>query len=83
MHTASANTGESHPFRRRKTMDRASDAALAMGTCLNQLAREHIERLIAADQRATDHKAYEARAALAKGQLDGLRFDREGANARD
>ena len=47
MHTASANTGESHPVRRRKTMDRASDAALA------------------------------------KGQLDGLIFDREGANARD
>ena len=31
---------------------------------------------------ATDHKAYEARAAAAKGQLDGWKFDREEANAR-
>ena len=66
-----------------KAMDRASDAALAMGTCPNQLVREHIERLTGANQRATDHQAYEAHAALAKGPFDGLRFDREGANARD
>ena len=64
-----------------KTIDRARDAAQAMGTSLNQLVREHIERLAGADQRA-DHKAYEARAAAAKGQLNGWKFDREEANAR-
>ena len=53
-----------------------------MGTSLNQLVREHIERLAGADQRATDHKAYEARATAAKGQLNGWKFDREEANAR-
>ena len=65
-----------------KTIDRARDAAAAMGTSLNQLVREHIERLAGADQRAADHKAYEARAAVAKGQLNGWKFDREEANAR-
>ena len=65
-----------------KIIDRARDAAQAMGTSLNQLVREHIERLARADQRAADHKAYEARATAAKGQLNGWKFDREEANAR-
>ena len=50
-----------------KTIDRAREAATAMGTSLNQLVRDHIERLAGADQRAADHKAYEARAAAALG----------------
>ncbi len=65
-----------------KIVNRAREAAQAMGTSLNQLVREHIERLAGADQRAADHKAYEARAAAAKGQLKGWKFDREEANAR-
>ena len=65
-----------------KTVNRAREAAQAMGTSLNQLVREHIERLAGADQRAADHAAYEARVAAAKGQLNGWKFDREEANAR-
>ena len=65
-----------------KTIDRAREAATAMGTSLNQLVRDHIERLAGADQRAAEHTAYEARAAAAKGQLNGWKFDREEANAR-
>ena len=65
-----------------KIVNRAREAAQAMGTSLNQLVREHIERLAGADQRAAYHTAYEARAAAAKGQLKGWKFDREEANAR-
>lgn len=65
-----------------KTIERARNAAQAMGTSLNQVVREHIERLSGADQRQADHDAYEARAKAAKGRLNGWKFDREEANAR-
>ena len=65
-----------------KTVNRAREAAQAMGTSLNQLVREHIERLAGADQRAAEHTAYEARVAAAKGRLNGWKFDRDEANAR-
>lgn len=65
-----------------KTIDRARAAAQAMGTSLNQLVREHIERIAGADQRAAEHRTYEARAVAGKGRLNGWKFDREEANAR-
>lgn len=64
------------------TIARAREAAQAMGTSLNQLVREHIERLAGAGQRVAEHRAYEARAVAAKGALRGWKFDREEANAR-
>jgi antitoxin component of RelBE/YafQ-DinJ toxin-antitoxin module len=65
-----------------KTIERARNAAQAMGTSLNQIVREHIERLSGADQRQADHDAYEARAKAGKGRLNGWKFNREEANAR-
>ena len=65
-----------------KTSGRARDAAQAMGTSLNQLVRDHIERLSGADQRVADHDAFEARAVAGKGRLNGWKFDREEANSR-
>ncbi len=65
-----------------KTIERARDAAQAMGTSLNQLVRDHIERLSGADQRVADHDAFEARAVAGKGRLNGWKFDREEANSR-
>lgn len=65
-----------------KIIGRARDAAQAMGTSLNQLVREHIERLSGADQRQADHDAFEARAIAGKGRLNGWKFDRDEANAR-
>ena len=65
-----------------KTIGRARDAAQAMGTSLNQLVRDHIERLSGADQREADHDAFEARAIAGKGCLNGWKFDREQANSR-
>lgn len=65
-----------------KTIGRARDAAQAMGTSLNQLVRDHIERLSGADQRVADHDAFEARAVAGKGRLNGWKFDREEANSR-
>lgn len=67
----------------KKTIERARKAAKAMGTSLNQLVREHIERLSRADQWQADHNAYEARAKAGKGRLNGWKFDREAANSRD
>lgn len=65
-----------------KTIERARAAAKAMGTSLNQIVRDHIERLSGADQRAVDHDAFEARALAGKGRLNGWKFDREEANSR-
>lgn len=65
-----------------KTIARAREAAQAMGTSLNQLVRDHIERLSGADQREADHDAFEARAIAGKGRLNGWKFDRDEANAR-
>ena len=65
-----------------KTIERARSAAQAMGTSLNQIVRDHIERLSGADQRQADHDMYEARAKSGKGRLNGWQFDREEANAR-
>ncbi len=65
-----------------KTIARAREAAQAMGTSLNQLVRDHIERLSGADQREADHDAFEARAIAGKGRLNGWKFDREQANSR-
>lgn len=65
-----------------KTVQRARDAAQAMGTSLNQFVRDQIERLSGADQRLADHDAYEARAVAGKGRLNGWKFDREEANSR-
>jgi hypothetical protein len=65
-----------------KIIERARDAAKAMGTSLNQIVREHIERLSGADQRQAEHDAYEVRAKAGKGRLDGWKFDRDEANAR-
>ncbi len=65
-----------------KTIERAREAAQAMGTSLNQLVRDHIERLSGADQREADHDAFEARAIAGKGRLNGWKFDRDDANAR-
>ena len=65
-----------------KTVERARDAAKAMGTSLNQIVRDHIERLSGADQRAAEHDAFEARALAGKGRLNGWKFDREEANSR-
>ena len=65
-----------------KTIGRARDAAQAMGTSLNQLVRDHIERLSGAEQREADHDAFEARAIAANGRLNGCKFDRDEANAR-
>lgn len=65
-----------------KTITRAREAAQAMGTSLNQLVRDHIERLSGADQREADHDAFEARAIAGKGRLNGWKFDRDDANAR-
>ena len=65
-----------------KTITRAREAAQAMGTSLNQLVRDHIERLSGADQREADHDAFEARAIAGKGRLNGWKFDRDEANAR-
>lgn len=65
-----------------KTIARAREAAQAMGTSLNQLVRDHIERLSGADQREADHDAFEARAIAGKGSLNGWKFDRDEANAR-
>jgi hypothetical protein len=65
-----------------KTIERARNAAQAMGTSLNQLVRDHIERLSGADQREADHAAFEARALAGKGRLNGWKFNREEANSR-
>ena len=65
-----------------KTIERARDAAQAMGKSLNQLVRDHIERLSGADQRLADHEAFEARAVASKGRLNGWKIDREEANSR-
>ena len=65
-----------------KTVERARDAALAMGTSLNQLIRDHIERIAGAAQRENDHIAYERRATKSQGRLRGWKFDREEANSR-
>ena len=65
-----------------KMMARARIAAQAMGTSVNQLVREQIERLAGADQRLVDHEAFEARAIAGKGRLNGWKFDREEANSR-
>ena len=65
-----------------KTIERARTAAQAMGTSLNQVVRAHIERLSGADQRLTDHDAFEARALTGKGRLNGWKFDRDEANSR-
>ena len=53
-----------------------------MGVSLNQLVREHIERLAGAEQRQADHLAFEARAAASKGKLNGWKFNRDEANSR-
>lgn len=65
-----------------RTIGRARDAAQAMGTSLNQLVRDHIERLSGADQRKADHDAFEVRAIAGKGRLRGWKFDRDEANTR-
>ena len=65
-----------------KTIERARDAAQAMGKSLNQLVRDHIERLSGADQRLADHEAFEARAIAGKGRLNGWKINREEANSR-
>ena len=65
-----------------KTVQRARDAAQAMGKSLNQSVREHIERLSGADQRLADHEAFEARAVAGKGRLNGWKFNRDEANSR-
>ena len=65
-----------------KTIERARNAAQAMGTSLNQIVREHIVRLSGADQRQADHDAFEARAKAGNGRLKGWKFDREEANSR-
>jgi hypothetical protein len=65
-----------------KTIERARNAAQALGTSLNQIVREHIERLAGADQRQADHDAFEARAKAGKGRLNGWKFNREEANSR-
>ena len=64
------------------TIERARAAASAMGVSLNQLVREHIERLAGADQRQADHLAFEARVAASKGKLNGWKFNRDEANSR-
>jgi len=66
-----------------KTLERARDAAQAMGTSLNPILREHIEHLSGADQRVTEQEAYEARAKAGKGRLNGWTFCRNDANLRD
>jgi hypothetical protein len=65
-----------------KTIERARNAAQAMGKSLNQLVRDHIERLSGADQRLAAHEAFESRAVAGKGRLNGWKIDREEANSR-
>lgn len=65
-----------------KTIARARRAAEVMGKSLNQLVREHIERLAGAHQRHLNHDAFETRARGSKGRLKGWKFNREEANSR-
>ncbi len=57
-----------------KMMERARTAAQAMGTSLNQLVRDQIERLSQADQRAREADEYLLTAG--RGNSGGWKFDR-------
>jgi hypothetical protein len=63
-------------------VERARLAAQAMGSSLNQLIREHIERLAGVEQSEAQHLAFEQRAIKAKGKLGGWKFNRDEANQR-
>lgn len=62
--------------------ERARAAAQAMGTSLNQLLREQIERLAGMQQRMVEHDAFEARCLQNGARLEGWSFNRDEANER-
>lgn len=57
-----------------KLMERARAAALAMGTSVNQLVREQIERLSGVEQRAREADEYLL--SVGRGNSGGRKFDR-------
>jgi antitoxin component of RelBE/YafQ-DinJ toxin-antitoxin module len=65
-----------------RTVERARQAAQAMGKSLNQAVRDYLEQLAGAEQRQAEAEAFEAATKASPGRLNGWVFDREQANAR-
>lgn len=65
-----------------RVVDRARQAARAMGKSLNQAVRDHLEHLAGMTQQDAQTQAFEASARATPGRLNGWRFDRDAANAR-
>ena len=60
-----------------KVLERASEAAHAMGKSLEQAICEYIDRLAGEGQRAEKAAAYERSALQSPGRLNGWHFDRD------
>jgi hypothetical protein len=67
-----------------RVVEGARDAARLMGKSLNQVIREHLERLAGRDQERLQREAeaFVQSCLNTEGRRNGWKFDREGANAR-
>lgn len=61
---------------------RAREAAQKMGKSLNQAVRDYLEQLAGSAGRGDQWSQFEARCLQSSARLDGLKFDRDEANAR-
>ena len=65
-----------------RTVEKARQAALAMGKSLDQAVRDYLEQLAGTPDLAAELQAFEQSALATPGRLKGWKFDREEANRR-
>ena len=65
-----------------RTVEKARQAALAMGKSLNQAVRDYLEQLAGTPDLAAKLQVFEESALATPGRLKSWKFDREEANRR-
>jgi antitoxin component of RelBE/YafQ-DinJ toxin-antitoxin module len=65
-----------------RVAEAAREAARKMGKSLNQVVREHLERLAGQERLQQECDEFVQRCLQSEGRLNGWKFNREEANAR-